>query len=194
MSTVLTGLSPEEIASELEIVPFQGKQIFRWLHLKRRFQFEAMTDLSKALRERLQADYVGSALQPELVQESSVTGTRKALFRMADGETVESVLIKDRDRLTVCISSQVGCALKCAFCATGLAGFRRHLTVSEIVEQPLHLLADENLDGRTPNIVYMGMGEPFRNYDAVMKSIHLLMHPLGLAWAPARLRFPPRAT
>ena len=180
MSIVLTGMNPAEIAAELGIELFQGRQVFRWLHQKRRFDFSQMTDLSKALRDRLLATCTGAAIQPEFVQESSSTGTRKALFRLADGESVEAVLIRDHGRITVCVSSQVGCALKCSFCATGLAGFRRQLDVSEIVEQPLHLLANESLEGRTPNIVYMGMGEPFRNYDAVMKSIRLLMEPLGL--------------
>jgi 23S rRNA (adenine2503-C2)-methyltransferase len=180
VTILLTDLYPEEIAAELGLAPFQGRQIFRWLHFKRQFDFENMTDLSKALRDRLQETCSATQLHEEQTVVSPITGTKKTLFRLADGDTVESVLLRDEERLTICLSSQVGCALKCAFCATGMAGFRRHLSAGEIVEQALHLLGEENLEGRTPNIVYMGMGEPFRNYDNVLKSIRLLMHKSGL--------------
>lgn len=177
----LTDLAPEEIADGLGLKPFQGAQIFRWLHQKQVFDFEAMTNLSKDLRRQLQERCTGSRL--ELVRMSASPrsqGTKKALLRLPDGETVESVLIRDRERVTICVSSQVGCAVKCSFCATGLSGYKRNLSPGEIVEQALYLLRDEQLGDRTPNIVYMGMGEPFRNYDAVMKSIRLLMRPEGL--------------
>jgi 23S rRNA (adenine2503-C2)-methyltransferase len=188
MIPFLTDLAPDEIAQTLELKPFQGKQIFRWLHQKRVFDFDAMTDLSKDLRKRLETIYgseketCGAAAQLRLVRlaSSPKSGTRKALFRLRDGESIESVFLVDRDRLTLCLSSQVGCALKCPFCATGQSGFRRNLRAGEVVEQALHLLSDQPLGDRTPNIVFMGMGEPFRNYDAVMKSIRLLMHPDGL--------------
>ena len=125
-------------------------------------------------------DFTASQLTLETVRESETTGTRKALLRLPDGDAVECVLIHDRDRITLCLSTQAGCPLKCAFCATGAAGYRRNLDTGEIVEQALWLLRDEDLAGRTPNIVYMGMGEPFYNYDAVVKSIRLIMHPQGL--------------
>ncbi len=176
----LSDLSPAELAAALEIKPFQARQLFRWLHQKQVLDFAEMTDLSKAMREKLQARCAASCLTLLHMDQSPRTGTKKALLRLPDGESVESVLIRDRDRVTLCVSSQVGCALKCDFCATGMAGFTRNLTPGEIVEQALYLLRDEELGGRTPNIVYMGMGEPFRNYDAVMKSIHLLMEKEGL--------------
>lgn len=176
----LTDLSPEEIAEQLHIKPFQGRQIFRWIQKKQVFDFEKMTDLSKDLRAALAQKCVAHRLELVTISESPTTGTRKALLRLEDGETVESVLIRDRERLTLCLSSQVGCAVKCSFCATGFSGFARNLSPGEIVEQALFLLRDFDTEGRNPNIVYMGMGEPFRNYDAVVKSIRILMNPEGL--------------
>ncbi|NUM53035.1 MAG: 23S rRNA (adenine(2503)-C(2))-methyltransferase RlmN [Candidatus Hydrogenedentes bacterium] len=188
MKTPLTDMNPAEIADHLRIKPFQGKQIFRWIHQKRVFDFDRMTDLSKELRARLAESY--SANQLTLVNMSTsprAVGTKKALFRLADGETVESVLIREKDRITICLSTQVGCAVKCSFCATGHSGYTRNLTPGEIVEQALYLLADENMGERSPNIVYMGMGEPFRNYDATVRSIRLLMSPDGLGIGARRI-------
>ena len=182
----LTDLMPEEIAAALEIKPFHGKQIFRWLHQKRICNFDAMTDLSKPLRETLRARCVPCQLEPVQTFDSP-GGTRKVLFRLRDGEMVESVLLRDRYRVTLCVSSQVGCPIKCLFCATGQGGFARNLTAGEIVEQSLRLLEKEDLEGRTPNIVYMGMGEPLINYDAVAKSIRLLMCPEGLGVGARRI-------
>jgi 23S rRNA (adenine2503-C2)-methyltransferase len=178
----LTELSTDEIARELNLKTFQARQIVRWLYFKQVFDFEEMTDLSKGLRQKLVDQCEAQQLTLVDMAQSPRTGTKKALLRLADGETVESVLIRDRDRRTLCLSSQVGCPLKCDFCATGMAGWTRNLSVGEIVEQALFLLSDEDLQGRTPNIVYMGMGEPFRNYDAVVQSIRRLMdeHTLGI--------------
>jgi 23S rRNA (adenine2503-C2)-methyltransferase len=144
------------------------------------WDFEAMTDLPKALRQRLATECEPHGLELVEMQTCARTGTKKALLRLGDGETIECVLIRDRDRTTLCVSSQVGCALQCDFCATGLAGFTRNLTPGEIAAQALFLLKDEQLGERTPNIVYMGMGEPMRNYDNVASSIRLLMSPDGL--------------
>ena len=184
MKTPLTDMTPEEIAEALELQIFQGRQIFQWLHQNRVFRFGDMTNLSKDLRRRM--DETCLARQLELVRmETSAhsapqAGTKKALFRLEDGETIESVWLEDRHRITLCVSSQVGCPLECSFCATGHSGFRRNLSAGEIVEQALHLLVGEPIGERTPNIVYMGMGEPFLNYDAVVKSIRLLMREEGL--------------
>ncbi len=184
----LTELTPAEISERLELEPYQGKQIYRWLHKKQVFDFERMTDLSKDLRRRLVSDCAPAQLQLLHVSESTrSSGTKKALLRLADGETVETVLIRDRDRITLCLSTQVGCAVKCAFCATGMSGYARNLNAGEIVEQALYVLAGEDLEGRSPNIVYMGMGEPFRNYDATVKSIRLLMSPDGLGIGARRI-------
>ena len=180
MKLALSDLTKAELAERLGLKPFQGRQLFQWIHQKRVFDFAAMTNLSKELRERLEAEAVASQLELVEMQVSKMTGTKKALFRLHDGETIESVLIRDRKRATICVSSQVGCALKCDFCATGLAGFTRNLSPGEIAEQVLYMLRDENIEDRTPNIVYMGMGEPMRNYDNVTASIRLLMDEDGV--------------
>jgi len=177
----LTDLNPSEIASTFDIKPFQGRQVFQWIHRKAATGFESMTNLSKALRARLEVQALVRQTVLEHTELSPKSGTRKVLVGLRDGENVEAVLLRDRNRTTLCLSSQVGCELGCPFCATGQAGFKRNLTPGEIVEQALHLLAEDDLGERTPNIVYMGMGEPFRNYDAVAKSIRLLMDPDGLA-------------
>jgi 23S rRNA (adenine2503-C2)-methyltransferase len=180
MKLALSNLNKTDLADKLGLKPFQGRQLFQWIHQKKVFDFSAMTNLSKELRERLEAEAVASQLELVEMQVSQLTGTKKALFRLHDGETIESVLIRDKKRATICVSSQVGCALKCDFCATGLAGFTRNLSPGEIAEQVLYMLRDENIEDRTPNIVYMGMGEPMRNYDNVMASIRLLMDDDGV--------------
>lgn len=183
----LTGLFPEEIAESLSLKPFQGRQVFRWIHQKGIMDFEAMTDLSKDLRCRLASSGQVAALTPVTVSKSGPTGTRKALLRLPDGETVEAVHIPALQRTTFCISSQVGCPVKCSFCATGLSGYARNLSAGEIVEQAIYLRASNEEDAASPNIVYMGMGEPFFNYDAVVRSVRLLMHPEGMAIGARRI-------
>lgn len=179
MKTPISDYDVRGLVEALEIEPYQARQLFRWIHHKCVFDFQRMTDLSKPLRDRLEAGYAATQLHPVDTKCSRLTGTKKTLFRLLDGELVESVLIRDRDRVTICVSSQAGCPLGCAFCATGQAGFARNLRAGEIAEQALYLLRHEDLGGRTPNIVYMGMGEPFLNYDAVTASIRLLMTPSG---------------
>lgn len=176
----LVGLMPEAIAAQTGTTALQARQVFRWMHQKQVLDFAAMTDLSKATRAALAEHAVAADATLAEMQQCKRTGTKKALVRLADGESVECVLIRDVERVTLCVSSQVGCALQCSFCATGLAGFTRNLSVGEIAVQALLLLRGEDMAGRSPNIVYMGMGEPFRNYDNVMESIRLLMHPEGL--------------
>lgn len=178
--TDLAGLMPDEMATAFDLPAFRGNQLFEWIQRRKVFDFDAMTNLSKDLRGQLRERAVTTALEPVHVNASEVSGTKKSLFRLVDGETVESVLLRDRERTTLCISSQVGCPLRCSFCATGLSGYTRNLEPGEIVGQALHLLAGVEMGERTPNIVYMGMGEPFRNYDNVIRSIHILMHPKGL--------------
>ncbi len=181
MQTKLTDYNPAEIAELLGLKPFQGQQLFKWIHSKQVFDFDAMTNLSKDVRARLKEECIAAQLSlVEAARSSGGQGTKKDLFRLLDGETVEAVLLRDRQRVTLCLSTQVGCAVRCAFCATGQSGFVRNLSSGEIVEQALHLIEGEGLGDRTPNVVYMGMGEPFRNYDAVMKSIRLLMRKDGL--------------
>jgi len=176
----LSSLSPQEMAEALHLKPFQGRQLFRWIHQKREFDVERMTDLSKSVRNGLGRSCVTRQLHPVETLHSPESGTVKILFRLGDGQTIESVLLRHGRRVTLCLSTQVGCPVRCAFCATGTSGFRRNLTAGEIVEQALHLLEGQDIGERTPNIVYMGMGEPFLNYDATVKSIRLLMAPEGL--------------
>src|SRR5262249_55717468 len=144
--------------------------------------------LPRALRDELGRDLPLAPLALEVVQEAR-DGTRKLRFRTHDGRAIESVLIPDdkegRDKLTLCISSQVGCALDCAFCATATLGFGRHLGAGEIVEQ---VYRATDLAGRRPtNLVFMGMGEPMHNFDNVARALALLQHPWGAAFSPRRI-------
>ena len=186
-SNSLSGMTPEEIAAAVQIKPYQARQIFRWIHLKQVFAFESMTDLSKELRTKLRANFTACSLKLVTTSGSATGGTKKVLLALGDGETVEAVYLPARDRVTLCLSSQVGCAVKCSFCATGASGYARNLDAGEIVDQALFLLRGEAMEGRTPNIVFMGMGEPFRNYDATMKSIRLLMNEEGLGIGARRI-------
>jgi len=181
VSIAITDFLPEEIAERLEIKVYHARQIFRWIHAKQVFDFNAMTDLSKTMREELRAGVVLPQIHPiEVLSSREREATRKSLFGLCDGEAVEAVAIPEGERLTLCLSTQVGCPLRCAFCATGLSGFKRNLSAGEIVEQALHLLGDRDLQERTPNIVFMGMGEPFLNYDATLKAIRMFMRKDGL--------------
>jgi 23S rRNA (adenine2503-C2)-methyltransferase len=180
-SDALSGLFPEEISLKIGAPLMRGRQIFNWLQKKQTFDMRAMTNIPKEDQCRIEKEYSVISLDPVIWQESPKTGTSKVLFNLFDGETVESVLLSQERHITFCLSSQAGCAIKCSFCATGQAGFRRNLSPSEIMEQALHLMRriHSPIPG-TPNIVFMGMGEPFHNYDAVIKAIQLLMHPAGM--------------
>ncbi|MCB9698272.1 MAG: 23S rRNA (adenine(2503)-C(2))-methyltransferase RlmN [Alphaproteobacteria bacterium] len=160
---------------------FRARQIRGWLYDRGAVDVAAMTDLPKGLREQLAAEArVGSG---EVVAEQvSKDGTRKRLLRFPDGQTVESVLMPYEDgRRTACISTQAGCAMGCVFCATGQMGLSRHLRSDEIVEQALRFAAELRADGhRLSNVVLMGMGEPFHNYDQTLVAIRRLMSDLGI--------------
>jgi len=177
----LCGLLPEEISARLEVEPFRGRQVFAWIHRRRATDFADMTDLPQALRESLAARFQVFDAECVEASRSEKSGTMKALLRVGTGDTVESVLIREGDRVTLCLSTQVGCPLRCAFCATGAAGYRRNLEPGEIIAQALWLLRVGEVNPEIhPNIVFMGMGEPFYNYDAVRKAIVLLMRQDGL--------------
>jgi len=139
--------------------------------------WERATDLPGALRAELDQAFPLPRLAPDTIQQSA-DGTRKYLWRLEDGEAIESVLIPSGSRRTLCISSQAGCALKCSFCATGRMGFRRNLTPSEIAGQVREVLV-RNPDEKPSNIVFMGMGEPLLNWPAVDASLSILNHPDG---------------
>ena len=152
---------------------FRARQIFRWVYRRGASDLEGMTDLPRELRDQLARDF--TLTTPSLVhREKSTDGTEKFLLRFADGQQVESVFIPDTPAMTFCISTQVGCAMACAFCLTGKMGLRRNLTAGEIVGQ-VRVLADAlAMHGAAFNIVLMGMGEPLHNYDATMKALRIL--------------------
>lgn len=172
----LCGFTFEELADWLEKTGekrFRAQQIFEWVYGKGALSFEEMANLSKELRSSLAQAFRFPLLKLVSIQESKETS--KFLWELSDGKLVESVLIRSFDRRTVCLSSQVGCPARCAFCASGKEGLIRSLTTAEIVEQALHIdrLLKEKGE-RVCHLVYMGMGEPLENYDAVLKSIRIL--------------------
>ena len=160
---------------------FRTKQVWEWLYDRRVSDFDAMTNLPKSLRDRLAAEATLGSLALE-AEEVSHDGTIKRLYRLHDGQLIEAVLMEyDDERRTACISSQAGCAMGCVFCATGQMGFARHLTADEIFEQALYYARDLEARGeRLSNVVLMGMGEPFHNYDATLAAIRRLMSDLGI--------------
>lgn len=163
--------------------PFRARQIRRWLYEGRVTSVEAMTDLPRRLREQLQEEVVLGTLS-SAAEQTSADGTTKWLYRLSDSEPryVESVLMPYEDgRRTACISTQAGCAMGCVFCATGQMGFIRHLTSTEIFEQAMLAARAAHLAGeRLSNVVLMGMGEPFHNYDATLAAIRRLQADLGI--------------
>jgi 23S rRNA (adenine2503-C2)-methyltransferase len=145
-----------------------------------------MSDLDRVLRERLHADWQSRCLEVDRLDRST-DGTLKAILFAADGAQVESVLIPEADRTTLCVSTQVGCALACTFCATGALGFTRNLTTAEIVEQVCRMREFVDAPRKITNIVFMGMGEPLLNLAAVSEAVAILVHPKAFAMAPRRV-------
>ena len=176
----IKSMTPEELAvwlKELGEPAFRAKQIFKWLY-RGVSSFDEMTDLSKALRQRLKEE---ALLTPPAVARKQVSqedGTIKYLWRLADGNCVESVLMRYRHGNTVCISCQVGCRMGCAFCASTIAGKVRDLTPAEMLDQVLFTQIDSGAP--VSNIVLMGIGEPLDNFDNVMRFLELVNHPDGL--------------
>ncbi|MBI3399916.1 MAG: 23S rRNA (adenine(2503)-C(2))-methyltransferase RlmN [Acidobacteria bacterium] len=165
---------------------FHARQIFRWLYRRGVTDVEAMTDLSRDLRAALARDF--TITTPELAQrETSSDGTEKFLLRLADGRQIESVFIPDTPSMTFCISTQVGCAMACAFCLTGKMGLVRNLTAGEIVGQVRVLAGMLGMREKAFNIVLMGMGEPLHNYDETMKALRILTDEYGFAMPPRRI-------
>ncbi len=177
----------QELRSKLErekLEPYRATQIFDWIYKKKATSFAVMTNLSKKLRESLNRHF--ELKFPELVTRvESKDGTVKFLWKFEDGNSVESVLLPYPDRISACISSQVGCALGCKFCATGRTGFVRDLTSGEILAQILGMEKSEN--ERIGNVVFMGMGEPMLNYDEVMRAIHVMVDSKALKISQRRI-------
>ena len=182
LRTDLLGLSPERLRQELgDLIdrPFRADQIYHALHVRGVREFSGMTELHKDLRQRLAERFrIG---WPEVAScERSTDGTCKYLFRLHDGASIEAVDIPDRDRRTLCISSQAGCALACAFCVTGFWGAGRNLTAGEIVAQVLAIRADHHLPAEGLRLVFMGMGEPLLNLDGLRPALAVLSQSISL--------------
>jgi 23S rRNA (adenine2503-C2)-methyltransferase len=168
--------------------PYRARQLFHWAYQQLALDYHAMTVLPKALRQHLAETLPLTTLQLTRTVTSDDGETEKLLFRTVDGEHVETVLMRYPDRTTVCVSCQVGCAVGCAFCATGMTGLIRNLSAGEIVSQVVYAARLARERGRTlTNIVVMGMGEPFQNYDATMKAIAILHDPAGFGLGARRI-------
>lgn len=163
---------------------FRAVQVFDWLYKKGVDRFDTMKNLPSALREKLARSFNVGRIELEAVVRAC-DGTEKYLFRLRDGPCIESVLIPSGRRLTLCLSTQAGCKFRCAFCASGRHGFLRDLTPSEIVGQVLFL--KDNLEVKTTNLVFMGMGEPLDNFENVARAIRILNAPEGLGLAARRM-------
>jgi 23S rRNA (adenine2503-C2)-methyltransferase len=198
MKKIIQDYTKDELSSIIK-PSFRAKQIYDWVYHKYAMSFDEMKNLPKSLKEELDASYTLTPLKLLTVQNSQ-DGSRKYLFELHDGHTIEAVLLLMRDkeynedgsikhleRYTVCISSQVGCKVGCAFCLTAKGGFVRNLTAGEIVEQLRYIKKDNDIAAnRRVNIVYMGMGEPLDNLDAVAKSVKIFAQEDGMAIAPHR--------
>ena len=178
----ITGMTLEEMAQFMESIgqpKFRANQLFTWLYKKRVVDLGQITVFSKALREKLVDSISVSHLKIANRQLSSDGETNKFLFELNDGNFIESVYLEDGKRKTICLSTQVGCVLGCNFCATGEMGFIRNLSTGEIVDQLLTILRTLNVDAT--NLVFMGMGEPFLNYENVIKACEVISHSDGIA-------------
>lgn len=170
-----------EFILSLGMKKFYGKQIYNWLHSKLVRNIHDMTNISLKDRNTLDETSYIPLLNIVNHQTSKIDGTEKFLFKLEDGNTIETVLLKHKDRNTVCVSTQVGCPVKCKFCATGASGYERNLTVHEILNQIYTIERRlRNKDQNVNNIVFMGMGEPFFNVDNLIKAIKILSDEKGL--------------
>lgn len=168
----------EEICVASGFPRFHGRQVLRWIHERLAGSFREMTDLPRKLRARLEEE--GKILSGSVVRRDRASdGTRKLLVRLGDGQSVECVLIPEKGRQTACISTQVGCAVRCTFCASGLGGIKRNLSAAEIVEQVLHLKGELKSGEEITNLVFMGMGEPLHNVTNLLRSMEILRAPWG---------------
>ncbi len=178
LEQILTGLGKEK---------FRAQQVFKWVYEKRVEDFEQMSNVAKKFRAELPGIFHFSL--PKVVAElKSKDGTRKWLFDIGDGMTIETVVIPNKDRLTLCVSSEVGCNIACRFCFTGKQKLKRRLTAGQIVGQFLHAQDSLSKEGlKVTNIVFMGMGEPLDNPEAVFKSIEILHQPNGVNFSRKRV-------
>lgn len=178
--TDIKSMTLEELRNLMDSLgekPFRAKQIYGWLHQHFAVSYDDMVNVPKSLRQKLEA-YPITALEMLDVQVSKIDGTRKYLFRLADGNTIESVLMKYRHGNSVCISSQAGCRMGCRFCASTIGGLARNLLPSEMLDQIYRI--QESTGERVSNVVVMGSGEPLDNYENLLRFIHLLTEEGGL--------------
>src|SRR5262245_19292304 len=169
----------EQAVEALGVPRFHARQLFQWVHKRGVTNFGEMTDLGRDLRATLEQSF--SIGTPSVVRrETSTDGTSKLLLRLQDGQLIESVFIPDTPANTFCVSTQVGCAMRCGFCLTGKMGIVRNLSAGEIVGQVRVLARELDLLRARFNIVLMGMGEPLHNYDATMKALRILSDEYGL--------------
>lgn len=175
------------LVTEAGYPSFRARQLYEWIYRHAALSFDEMTSLAKDFREWLKANFELGHVDIAEVRGGAEDGSQKILFRLRDGKIVESVLMHDRDWQTLCVSSQVGCAVACTFCMTGFGGFRRHMTAGEIVSQYLvtRRLVNNNIAPR--NMVFMGMGEPLLNLDQVIPALRLLVHEEGMHVSPRRI-------
>jgi 23S rRNA (adenine2503-C2)-methyltransferase len=181
----LKNLTQQELESFLVSLghpAYRGRQIYRWIFGKRARHFDDMTDLAKELRISLSEESFIETLQSARISPRAADGTRKYLFELQDGYRIESVYLPSDSSKTACISTQVGCTLNCVFCATGQMGFFRNLTASEMLSQVFEIEREEKTT--ISNVVFMGMGEPFYNFDAVMKALRIFTDPEGVGLSP----------
>lgn len=187
----IRSLTLNELKANIEGIgekAFRAKQIYEWLWQKSCVDFDQMSNLSKDLREKLKAQYV---IHPVSIHSSQLSSdeTIKNAFKLYDSNIIEGVLIPTSNRMTACVSSQVGCSLSCKFCATGYMDRKRNVNADEIYDQVvlINRQAEENYHKPLSNIVYMGMGEPLLNYSNVLKSIDRITSPDGLNMSPKRI-------
>ncbi len=177
----IKSLTKEELTNKIKEMGesgFRAGQIYDWMHKKQARSFDEMTNLSKALRDKLATECDFVSLRIERVQESAIDGTRKYLFALSDGNLIESVFMKYKFGNSVCVSSQVGCRMGCRFCASTLDGVERNLTASEILDQIYSIMKDTG--EKISRVVVMGSGEPLDNYDNILRFIQLLSDENGL--------------
>jgi len=185
----ITGFTFSELvewAASVELKPYRAKQIYQWLYAHKVSSFDEMTNISKKIRQKISETFTLNLI-PVIDKKSSPDGTIKILQELWDGHNIESVLLKHDDHYTVCISTQVGCAMACKFCLTAKMGFVRNLEAGEIVEQVLNLNALLSEGESIRNIVYMGMGEPFLNYENTMKSLEIFQNENGFNFSSRRI-------
>ena len=175
----------ETLATMHDELPFRGKQLFHWVYKQQVDSINAMNTLPSSFRDLLTDEYVLHPLKLIKKTGSDLEQTQKFLLQLPYGEKIESVVMEEKKRVTLCVSTQVGCAVDCKFCATAKMGFIKNLTAGEIVDQ--YLLILNSINKRITNVVFMGMGEPFLNYQQVIKAANLLNHKEGINLSAKRI-------